>query len=194
MDLSVTYNDIFPTRIWQSDLSGMSDQYPSWVAAIEKMRKESPGTTQRSNRLGWMSREKDLLDHPAFKQLSTAIRVCCDAAFEQMRIKPKYTLESWVNIHERGGFNFQHMHDGALLSGSFYIQTPPGSGALVLRDPRPRSVGMFLPVGAANAITDLHLDPKPGQLVLFPYWLEHHVEPHESDITRVAISFNALKK
>jgi uncharacterized protein (TIGR02466 family) len=103
-----------------------------------------------------------------------------------------FRLESWINMHDRGGFNFEHMHDGSLLSGAFYLHVPPGSGGLVLRDPRPRTAGAFLKAGVANAINDLYIEPRVGLLVLFPYWLEHHVEPHENDIPRISISFNAL--
>ena len=107
--------------------------------------------------------------------------------------RQKFKLEAWINMHDRGGFNFQHMHDGSLLSGSFYLQVPEGSGSLVLRDPRPRSASANLQPGDANAIYDVHLQPRQGLVVLFPYWLEHHVEPHNNDTPRISISFNALR-
>jgi uncharacterized protein (TIGR02466 family) len=195
MELSVTFNDLFATRIWQSNLADLSPEFPGWMAMVDKMRRAAPATAARSNRLGWMSENKAVLEDKAFKQLREVIRVCCGAALDQMMVeKPEFALESWINIHERGGFNFQHMHDGAMLCGVFYLQAPEGSGALVLRDPRPRSVGGFLKVGAANALVDLHLVPQAGSLVLFPYWLEHHVEPHGSDESRVSISFNVLNR
>jgi hypothetical protein len=34
--------------------------------------------------------------------------------------------------------------------------------------------------------------PEAGLVVLFPNWLDHYVEPHENDISRIALSFNAL--
>ncbi len=33
--------------------------------------------------------------------------------------------------------------------------------------------------------------PSEGLLVLFPCWMEHYVEPHESDEPRITIAFNA---
>jgi uncharacterized protein (TIGR02466 family) len=106
--------------------------------------------------------------------------------------KPDYRLESWVNIHDRGGFNFLHMHDGCLLSGAFYLQVPPGSGSLVFRDPRPGVIGSPFKGSGANGHSDVQLAPEAGLVVLFPNWLDHYVEPHENDIPRISLSFNAL--
>ncbi|MGH8328789.1 MAG: putative 2OG-Fe(II) oxygenase [Steroidobacteraceae bacterium] len=37
----------------------------------------------------------------------------------------------------------------------------------------------------------MQLKPSTGLLVLFPCWMEHYVEPHESDEPRICIAFNA---
>jgi uncharacterized protein (TIGR02466 family) len=194
MNLEIHFNDLFPTRIWQADVSQLAPHFPAWIAQINAMRAAAPVAAGRSNRGGWNSTDKTILHQPSFAALREVVDVTCKSAFEQMGIANQaFTLESWVNMHDRGGFNFEHMHDGALISGAFYLQVPKGAGSLVLRDPRPRSAGAFLKAGAANAINDLHIEPQAGLLVVFPYWLEHHVEPHESDVPRIAISFNALK-
>lgn len=39
---------------------------------------------------------------------------------------------------------------------------------------------------------NIHLTPSTGLLVLFPCWMEHYVEPHESDEPRICIAFNAI--
>ena len=93
--------------------------------------------------------------------------------------------------HDRGGFNFLHMHEGSLLSGSFYLQVPPGSGQFVFRDPRPGVLHGFVKGGVPNGHADIHLTPSAGLLVLFPCWMEHYVEPHDSDEPRITIAFNA---
>ena len=43
-----------------------------------------------------------------------------------------------------------------------------------------------------NGYGDIHLAPDAGLIVLFPCWMEHYVEPHDSDETRIVIAFNAL--
>ena len=191
--LSVEPVHLFPTRIWQSRLKALAPHFPAWVAAIEAMRAAQPEPAGRSNRQGWNSDDKAVFDLPAFTELHAAIRACCDFALRQMGLaEPNYRLESWVNIHDRGGFNFLHMHDGCLLSGVFYLQVPPGSGCLTFRDPRPGVIGSPFKGGGANGHSDVQLNPEAGLAVLFPNWLDHYVEPHDNDSSRIALSFNAL--
>jgi|SRR5579859_2788280 len=186
--LSVQPAALFPTRIWQARLDGLKPLFPDWVAAIEAARAASPEPAGRSNRGGWNSAEKTLLDQPGFEPLAAALRAACGHALGGAA----FTLESWANIHDRGGFNFLHMHDGCLLSGAFYLQVPPGSGPLVFRDPRPGVLNAPFKGPHANGHNDIQLAPDEGLAVLFPNWLDHYVEPHDNDIPRISISFNAL--
>jgi uncharacterized protein (TIGR02466 family) len=194
MELAVQHYNLFPTRIWQVKLHELSSHFPAWVSAVNALRAATPTPAGRSNRQGWNSADKAILHQPGFAALHGAVRASCLEAFKQMGMAhPAFTVESWINIHDRGGFNFQHMHEGAMLSGSFYLQVPEGAGNLVFRDPRPGVVSSFLKGSDPNAYNDVHLHPETGLLVMFPYWLEHHVEPHNNDIPRISISFNALR-
>jgi len=186
--------ELFSTRIWQARLADLAARFPGWVSACAALRVASPVPAGRTNRGGWNSVDNAVLEQAAFAPLREAVRGYCAQAFREMGLAdPPFVLQSWINIHDRGGFNFQHMHDGALLSGTFYLQVPPGAGALVLRDPRPGVLGGFAKGSGANAYKDVQLRPEAGLLVLFPHWLEHYVEPHEGDIPRIAIPFNALR-
>ena len=187
--------DLFSTRVWQSQLNSLAPQFPTWVDAINDLRKASPEPAGRSNRLGWNSIDMAILNSHPFDALQAAVRSCCEVATRQMGHGDRsLDLESWVNIHDRGGFNFLHMHEGALLSGVFYLQSPNGSGSLVFRDPRPLIVYASTEGEWANAHNEVHLRPEAGMIVLFPPWLEHYVEPHQGDIPRISISFNILKR
>lgn len=191
--LSIEHVDLFPTRIWQSRLVGQSHLFPSWIEAVNIRRAASPARTLRSNRLGWNSADKAILNHPSFAELDAALRACCGHVLKQMGFDARtFGLESWINVHDRGGFNFLHMHDNTLLSGAFYLQVPPDSGRLVFRDPRPGVLNSPFKGSGPNAHNDVQLAPEAGLVVLFPHWLEHHVEPHENEVPRISISFNAV--
>ena len=43
-----------------------------------------------------------------------------------------------------------------------------------------------------NGYSDIQLTPEAGLMVLFPCWMEHYVEPHDSDEPRIVIAFNAV--
>jgi uncharacterized protein (TIGR02466 family) len=143
-------------------------------------------------RQGWNSTDMAVLDRPEFSPLNQAIRAACGSALREMGLEQQsFTLQSWINMHDRGGFNFLHMHEGSLLSGTFYISVPPGSGQFVFRDPRPGVLTGSIKGGVPNGHADVHLTPSAGLMVLFPCWMEHYVEPHDSDEPRIAIGFNA---
>ncbi|GLQ88363.1 TIGR02466 family protein [Dyella flagellata] len=186
--------DLFPTRIWQVPLKQLTPRFAEWVEAILAMRAAAPVPAGRTNRGGWNSVDHAVMHQPVFADLHQVVRHYCAQAFAEMGVAaPAFELQSWVNIHDRGGFNFQHMHEGALLSGTFYLQVPEGSGALVFKDPRAGVLNSYARGNGANAYKDIQLRPSPGLLVLFPHWLEHFVEPHEGQVPRICIPFNALK-
>lgn len=185
--------DLFATRIWQVRLPRLAPRFPEWVSAIAAMRAASPEPAGRTNRGGWNSQGHDLLDLPAFADLREAAVAHCRAALTDMAGSDlAFELKAWANIHDRGGFNFLHLHDGCLLSGTFYLQVPEGSGALVFRDPRPGVLNGFAKGSRPNACKDVHLRPEAGLMVLFPHWLEHFVEVHENDAPRISVPFNAV--
>ncbi len=189
----VKRHNLFPTVIWQTHLTALADQFPLWISSVEALRAASPDPAGRTNRGGWNSSDNAVLQQGAFAGLNEAVRAHCKIALSDMGAADlPFELQSWINIHDRGGFNFLHMHDGTLLSGCFYLQVPQGSGNLVFRDPRPGVLHGFSKGSGANACKDVQLRPEAGLLVLFPHWLEHYVEPHGGDAPRMVVAFNAL--
>ncbi len=184
--------DLFPTRIWQARLSGLSRLFPEWIAWVQSLRAQHPVPAGRTNRAGWNSQGMTVLEQPVLEPLRQAIFPACASVLAQMgQSERRFELQSWINLHDRGGFNFLHMHEGSLLSGCFYLQVPAGSGALVFRDPRPGVLQGDIKGSVPNGHCDIHLAPSEALLVLFPCWMEHYVEPHESDAPRICIAFNA---
>jgi len=185
-------HDLFPTRIWQAQLDPLEPYLERWVEHVLAMRAANPEPAGRTVRQGWNSEDMSVLEQPEFAALRYAIRAACASALAEMgQGERAFDLQSWINLHDRGGFNFLHMHEGSLLSGSFYLQAPPGSGQFVFRDPRPGVLHGFIKGGVPNGHADIHLTPSAGLLVLFPCWMEHYVEPHDSDEPRITIAFNA---
>jgi len=187
-------HNLFPTVIWQARLAGMlSSHFPAWVSSVNALRAASPVPAGRTNRRGWNSQDSAVLSQPSFAGLDETVRAHCRIALTDMGLATlEFELQSWINIHDQGGFNFLHMHDGTLLSGCFYLQVPPGSGNLVFRDPRPGVLNSFAKGSGANGCIDVQLRPEEGLLVMFPHWLEHYVEPHDSEVPRIVVAFNAV--
>jgi uncharacterized protein (TIGR02466 family) len=186
--------DLFPTRIWQTHPPATSAQRQAWVDEVLALRAASPKPAGRTNRQGWNSENMTVLERPVFAPLRQSIRAACVEALREMgQNEVAFHLQSWINLHDRGGFNYAHVHEGSLLSGCFYLRVPAGSGKFVFRDPRPGVLHGYVKGAVANGYSDIHLTPDAGLLVLFPCWIEHYVEPHDSDESRIAIPFNAIR-
>lgn len=99
--------------------------------------------------------------------------------------KPK--LDSlWVNLLKGGGHHSAHIHPQSILSGTFYVDVPPGSGEIRFEDPR-LPLMMAAPTRADAFIT---LQPRAGLLLMWESWLRHEVLPGNGKGERLSISFN----
>lgn len=106
----------------------------------------------------------------------------------------KVRLDSlWVNILKPGAAHSGHIHPHSVVSGTVYVATPPGAGALRLEDPR-----LGLMMAAPTRLTDaaealqpfVTLAPRPGTLFLWESWLRHEVLANRAKTERISISFN----
>src|SRR6185437_16509058 len=107
--------DLFPTRIWQARLDPLIPHLPAWVKEVLAMRAASPQPAGRTVRQGWNSESMTVLEKPEFAALRHAIRAACSSALNEMGLGSRpFELQSWINLHDRGGFNFLHLHEGSL--------------------------------------------------------------------------------
>ena len=106
-----------------------------------------------------------------------------------------YITQSWVNVTKPGQSHQMHCHPNSIVSGAFYIETDINQ-KLNFYDPNAKMKHV------------LKLDPKTptfwnssswdcvvenAQLLLFPSWIDHGVEPNEKQTKDViSISFNTF--
>lgn len=119
-----------------------------------------------------------------------AFAEACAFDLEGRRLK----LDSlWVNLLKGGGGHSGHIHPHSVVSGTFYVAVPPGSGALKIEDPR-LPMMMAAPRRRPDAPEPLrpfvYAEPKPGTLFLWESWLRHEVVPGTARGERISISFN----
>jgi uncharacterized protein (TIGR02466 family) len=106
----------------------------------------------------------------------------------------RLTLDSlWVNILKPGGGHSGHIHPHSVISGTYYVAVPSGSGALRLEDPR-LPLLMAAPPRRSDAPEEarafVHLVPEAGTVFLWESWLRHEVIPSRAKGPRVSVSFN----
>lgn len=99
----------------------------------------------------------------------------------------------WVNVLRPGAAHSGHLHPHSVVSGTVYLRTPPGAGALRLEDPRLPML-MAAPPRRADAPTErrtfVEIAPSPGEVVLWESWLRHEVVAGRAKAERISVSFN----
>lgn len=99
----------------------------------------------------------------------------------------------WVNIMPENAVHTMHIHPLSVISGTYYVAAPKGSGHIKFEDPRATkfmAAPPKLPDCQARNRQYVSLTPEPGSVVLFESWLRHEVPPKRGDRERVSISFN----
>lgn len=148
-----------------------------------------------SNKGGWQS--KDLVGVKDFQPLADIILDVVPLLKEPFKIKSDvnfYISEMWLNINKPTNYNLLHHHGDSFLSGVYYIYVPPEAGKLWFRHPSvAKTVIDWVPyLDSLNEhnCNSWYVEPKAGDLVLFPSWLEHEVDQNKSDEERISIAFN----
>jgi uncharacterized protein (TIGR02466 family) len=178
--------ELYPTKVFSKCV--LNPSYNEFLIKLTyDLMSKHRSDDVASIRHGWQS-SYDLHNLSEFRPLSDCV---LDHAtkypLKGREIRP-YITSMWLNVHESYGFNHVHVHSGAWYSGVYYIQCPPDSGGLMFLDPR---------VGAENSFyhkqvesDNYSLTPAVGDLILFPGWLPHAVEPNGSKHDRISVAFN----
>jgi len=184
----------FPTIIYAEDLKLDTDEM---AKNIIQWSKEDEGV-KKTNVNGWHS-QTDMHNKPEYKPLVDELFRMVHQVFNEEFLDKKAILGNmWATINYAGGYNKPHVHPNALLSGVYYVKTPPNSGQLVCNDPRP-GIQTCMPTRKPVEIPkhlwrEVHLQPQENRAIMFPAWLWHCVQPNESNEKRISVSFNFIQK
>jgi uncharacterized protein (TIGR02466 family) len=197
----MTTRQLFPTLLYDADL-GDEALLADLANSIRSLAGDDEAGRRWSREHGYKGYTSyaSLNDlprrDPAFADLARllvkhAATFAAELAFDLPR-KPK--LDSlWVNLLKPGGHHSAHIHPHSILSGTLYVEVPPGSGAIRFEDPR-LGLMMAAPTRRADADEALRsfvtVPPRAGQLLLWESYLRHEVLPGTAKAERLSISFN----
>ena len=143
--------------------------------------KEDNDNKQRSNRGGYQSvaQSFDYLPFPFINNIRESFPF----------MKNVRMANWWLNVNEKGDFNFRHTHPKCDLSGIWYITD--NNNTLGFEDPmihtRPCLYKSFPELDLEESV---YVNAKAGEIIIFPSDIPHFVEPHPLDTKRVSVSFN----
>lgn len=117
----------------------------------------------------------------------------------QVSVTNYRTGTSWINYSYKGDYNPLHLHD-SLLSGVIYIKQDDTITEEMRSESNFRS--MHSNPGSTHFVYDLKNNPlnkftyvnnfKKGELIMFPSWLSHWVNPFNCEGERITVAFNLL--
>ena len=189
----------FPTPIYKYVWPDSEAVNKALLRIVLGREKTEPSTT-RSNVGGWHSLPDLLLwQAPEIETLKGWIT----SAVKQMtqmtsraksEISGKLEMHGWANVSRRGAYNKIHNHPNHAWSGVYYVAIGesdaenPDSGIIEFLDPRFGVDMIDLPGNPFGG--KVRIEPAPGNLLLFPSWLYHYVNPYHGDGIRISIAFN----
>ena len=187
---------LFRYRIDQPDLNSRL------VKEIADRRKAEAGRSN-TNRVGWQSEHDFFLrKEPAHASLARLLGEVMKATLQSIDpaadlARLQVSMNGWVNVNPPGGYTGPHQHTNAILSGVYYVDVPRGrsdkGGAIEFLSPHPvRLLGGLL--NAPMFSERIYVQPKAGDLLIFPGQVPHWVHPNDSGKVRLTIAFNAMVK
>jgi len=106
-----------------------------------------------------------------------------------------YITQSWLNITKPGGSHHSHFHQNSIISGVFYISTEEDD-KITFSDPNAKIKKIIHSTIKEYNLwnsTTWFFSVNNNELVLFPSWLNHEVEPNKKATTdRISLSFNTF--
>ena len=193
--------DLFVTRLYEAEIAGpeLLEELAHSIRTLAEDDVAGQRWAREKNYRGYTSYASldDLPRRdPGIGELGRtlvkhAARFADECAFNLTR-KPR--LDSlWVNLLRGSGGHSAHIHPQSIISGTLYVEVPPGSGAIRFEDPR-LPMMMAAPTRREDAPEPLQpfvtVQPTPGMLLLWESWLRHEVLPGTGGGERLSISFN----
>jgi uncharacterized protein (TIGR02466 family) len=134
---------------------------------------------------------------PTFEEFERRVRPHVRAFVRSLELeagdRPLVMTDCWVNVMRDRCVHGLHLHPHSVVSGTYYVQTPPGSPGIKFEDPRLDRFMAALPRRTNCRLENrwwVTYPAQAGHLVLFESWLRHEVPAHRGPNERVSISFN----
>jgi uncharacterized protein (TIGR02466 family) len=109
-----------------------------------------------------------------------------DSVFQSSHKNKSLKINYWTNVNSPGARNVLHSHSDCCFSCVYYIQAT-GTGDLRLLNP----ANLMGKLNRQSPFTrDFYFSPVEGDLILWPAWVPHEVEPNLSNKDRINITFD----
>jgi|TARA_B100000035_G_scaffold301817_1_gene298789 uncharacterized protein (TIGR02466 family) len=129
-----------------------------------------------------------ILNHNIFSDIKHFIEKHIDSYLLRVlrknpRIERLTITQSWLNKLEMHEYRRAHTHPNSVLSGVFYIGYPKDKFS---------TLNFLSPFFSGFDDINFQHFPKAGELIIFPSYLRHWVEPNRNNDDRISLAFNTF--
>lgn len=180
----------FPKTFYYSDQLIAENENAALKEAAYALQREFPESPREHIYTSYGSLA-NVISRPAFAVLKDKIIAEVVAYLDRIDTREGLACEisdSWISISSPGNYERMHTHDGAYVSGVYYIQTPPGCGNICFEN---MDDNMWASRREKREnFNAVRYEPRERRVVLFNSRVPHHVEQNRSAGDRIILSFN----
>jgi uncharacterized protein (TIGR02466 family) len=180
---------IFQADLFVKSNVGTDDQRN---ALLTRLNTEKSSAMQNSNpgcyRFDYVWNDLDWLLNDINALLVEAVAFYSekDKTFSRIPKSNEANIKIWANINSFGSRNTFHTHKDDEFSGVYYVQSND-TGDLRFTNP----ANVLGDCSRTSPFTrDFSFVPNDGDLILWPSWIPHEVEPNLSNQSRINLAFN----
>ena len=190
-------HNLFSVPIFHYKIKDYKEINKELINYILKLQKKDKVGNKRSNIGGWHSPNFDLINEETPKNFINKFKdflkniIINEFGWEHAPNKQRI-VAMWAIINKKNSFNLRHNHQNCYLSASYYVKKPERSGDISFFDPVEAKTYRYPKKEKSTIYSNqvVTLKPEEGDLLVFPSYLYHSVQPNLSDEDRVVISFN----
>lgn len=184
--ITLTRSDLFISNI------GTYEQRQQLIDEVSFIKTQHPEGIDKSNPGCWRWNNPctniDWLMEGIVDLLDSAVELYSqeDKTFAHRQRLKLVNVDYWTNINQPYSRNAMHSHKPAQFSVCYYLQAE-GTGAIVFTNP----ANIMAECNPGSPfIRDYRIEPKDGDLLLWPSWMPHEVETNFSDKERINLAFD----
>lgn len=188
-------NSFFPTIIGNATYSGHNAIVEDLVKHCFEVKK-----TVKPGGQGWLSNKTyntsngryDIVKDNAFTILNNWVKQQVDLYCENLDIDVGSLRNngSWFNIYAKYDFQETHVHPTSAISAIYILACADDGARVFFNSPLNSMYNIKKTVQKQEMVDQVICTSIPGTLLIFPSYLPHAVERHESDAPRISLSYN----
>lgn len=191
----MNFNSFFPTIIGSANNENNDDiaeELMNYCIEISKKVAQG-GKSWLSNRTYNTSDGKyDILKDSTFSEVNTWVEkqvklYCTELSIDNSSLQ---SSGAWFNLYKKHDFQEPHVHPNSSISAIYVLTCPKNGARIFFNSPVNNMYYVKKTVEKQEMADQIICSSVPGSLLIFPSYLNHAVELHDSNELRVTFSYN----